>query len=113
MQRVLILQELLAQYRVQFYENLRDNLDSKGIQLSFAHGGATGKRAQLKDEATIPWAERVDNRSFQLAGRQLNLQWPGSLASDADLLIAEHANKHLYNYYRIARRRLGDNRRFA
>jgi glycosyltransferase involved in cell wall biosynthesis len=113
MQRVLILQELLAQYRVQFYENLRDNLDSKGIQLSLAHGSATGKRAQLKDEASIPWAERVDNRSLKLAGRQFNLQWPGSLASDADLLIAEHANKHLYNYYRIARRRLGDNRRFA
>ena len=113
MQRVLILQELLAQYRVQFYENLRDNLDSKGIQLSLAHGSATGKRAQLKDEASIPWAERVDNRSFQLAGRQLNLQLPGSLASDADLLIVEHANKHIYNYYRIARRRLGDKRRFA
>jgi L-malate glycosyltransferase len=113
MQRVLILQELLAQYRIQFYENLRDSLDSKGIQLSLAYGRATGKRAQLKDEASIPWAVRLNNRSFQLAGRQLNLQWPGSLASDTDLLIAEHANKHIYNYYRIARRRLGDNSRFA
>jgi glycosyltransferase involved in cell wall biosynthesis len=113
MQRVLILQELLPQYRVQFYENLRDHLDSKGIQLSLAYGSATQKRAQLKDEASIPWAERVDNRRLQLVGREFNLQWPGSLASNADLLIAEHANKHLYNYYRIARRRLGDNRRFA
>jgi glycosyltransferase involved in cell wall biosynthesis len=94
LRRVAIVQELLAQYRVPFYEQLRDLLRSDGVELELIHGSARGARARRGDEANIPWATQVENRHvgpfvWQPVRRHL---------AGTDLVIVEQANRQLINY---------------
>ncbi len=108
MTKVTIVQELLAQYRVPFYEQLRAQLTSSGIELELVHGSASGERALHGDEASLQWATQL--KTFQLRlGKGRTAVWQPAirLASKADLVIVEHANRQLVNYLFVGLRRLG------
>ncbi|WP_165372411.1 glycosyltransferase family 4 protein [Nocardioides iriomotensis] len=95
----MIVQELLAQYRVPFYERLREQLNRADVQLDLVHGRASGQRAMRGDEAHLDWATTV--RSIQLpVGRRRAAVWQPALkqALASDLTIVEHANRQLLNY---------------
>jgi glycosyltransferase involved in cell wall biosynthesis len=103
--RVVIVQELLPQYRVPFFEGLRSALAEQDIELCLVHGHASGARAQRKDEASIPWATVVRNRRLTIRGRDVAV-WQPALGAirQADLVIIEHANRFLLNYLLLLRR---------
>lgn len=104
MKRVVIVQELLAQYRVPFYEALRPRLADEGINLQLVHGRATGLRAARRDEATLEWAISVENRTFRVGRRDVVWQPALKHLRQADLVIVEHANRQLLNYLLLLRR---------
>lgn len=112
--RVLIIQELLAQYRVDFYERLRPLLADKNIELSLIHGRAVGDRALRRDEAVIPWATRV-SALHPFGQRGAAAIWQPVLrhALHADLVVAEHANRQLVNYPLVSLYRAGIGPNFA
>src|SRR5690348_16634799 len=97
--RVVIVQELLAHYRTEFYERLRTALEKEGVYLELVHGAASGKRAARKDEATLPWATVVNNWSIRLSGSR-HIVWQPAIGNvlRSDLTIVEQANKHILNY---------------
>lgn len=105
MRRVVIVQELLAQYRVPFYEALRPRLAEQDIDLQLVHGRATGARAARNDEATLEWSTQVDNRVFGIGRRDVVWQPALKHLQGADLVIVEHANRQLLNYRLLLRRR--------
>lgn len=97
MRRVVILQEVLATYRVEFYEKLRAALAEEGVELALAHGAASGERAMRGDEARLSWAHPVGVWRPRLPGAPVWLKaW--RLTRGADLVIVEHANRQLINY---------------
>jgi glycosyltransferase involved in cell wall biosynthesis len=102
-QRVLVVQEVLAQYRVVFFERLRDQLAEADVELILAHGSASGERAKRGDEARLPGAIALQNH------RCGKIVWQPILkeASRADLVIVEHANRLLSNYALLILRRVG------
>lgn len=107
--RVLVIQELLPHYRIEFFDAVRRNLADYGVVLDLVHGRATGDRARFGDEVSLPWARQVVNRRFPASGSRY-LVWQPVLADalSADLVIVEQANKHVVNALLtvLARRRL-------
>lgn len=109
MRRVVILQEVLAAYRVEFYEQLRAGLADEGVELVLAHGAAAGDRAMRGDEASLSWAHLVGAWRPRLPGAPVWLKaW--RLSRGADLVIVEHANRQLINYPLLLLSRLGHGR---
>jgi glycosyltransferase involved in cell wall biosynthesis len=103
--RVVIVQELLPQYRVAFFEGLRTELAKQDIELRLVHGHASGARAQRKDEGALPWATVVRNRRVAFRGRDLVVWQPAlGVIRNADLVIVEHANRFLLNHLLQLRR---------
>lgn len=103
--KVVIVQQLLAQYRVPFFDGLRRSLAESGIELALVHGQATGARAARRDEAALPWATKIANRSVELRGHEIAVWQPARhFLHDADLVIVEHANRLLLNYLLMALR---------
>jgi glycosyltransferase involved in cell wall biosynthesis len=106
--RVAVVQELLAQYRVPFYHLLHENLTAEGIELSLIHGQAAAQRASHDDEATVPWAIGVANRSLMaLPGKPVVWQPAWRHIQGSDLVIVEQANRQLINYPLLLNQALG------
>ncbi len=101
-ERVVVIQELLPKYRVPFFEGLRETLADDRVRLEVVHGHAAGERAERRDEATLPWATRVENRRLRVGGRELVWQPALKLVRGADLVVVEHANRQLANYLLLA-----------
>lgn len=103
MTKVVVVQELLAQYRLPFYDQLQSELQNRSIDLELVHGRAAGERALRGDEARLPWARQVSNR--KIGGRRgAHAVWQPVLAQvrGADLVVVEHANRQLVNYALLA-----------
>jgi glycosyltransferase involved in cell wall biosynthesis len=101
--RVVIVQELLTHYRVDFFAQLRDRLAADGVQLELVVGAPDDERSQRSDAGDLPWATRVQPR------RMRGLVWMPMLrhSRGADLVVVEQGNRHLVNYVLFARRRFG------
>ena len=108
--RVLIVQERLPHYRVPFFEQLRSRLAQDGIDLELAHGRGQGAMAARGDEAELPWAHVVDNKTFGIGRHSLVWQPVRRLAAQADLVIVEQASRMAVNYALLARQAAGGSR---
>ena len=64
MKKFLILVRALPQYRIDFYNRLREELREKNISLSLIYGKSKSKRALKKDEKELKWAEYLPNKIF-------------------------------------------------
>jgi glycosyltransferase involved in cell wall biosynthesis len=105
MRRVIIIQELLAQYRKAFYEQLRGELRNRGTDLDLVHGRATGARAAQSDEIRLPWSRIVTNRRLRLGPLGTGIWQPAlRIARQSDLVVVEHANRQLLNYLLLGAR---------
>jgi glycosyltransferase involved in cell wall biosynthesis len=111
---VVIVQEVLPQYRLEFYQQLRDRLASTTIDLKLIHGVARGDRASRADEAQLEWAQVARGYSIGLP-RAAPAIWQPILGQtgSADLVIVEHANRQLANYVLLARHHFGHKPRLA
>lgn len=97
----------IPQYRREFYERLRDDLDELSIDLKLVHGQPVGEDAIKRDSVRLPWATEIRNRSFGVAGKQLVWQPAWSQVRQADLVLVEQATKLPLNYLLLAGQRLG------
>lgn len=91
---VSIVQELLPQYRVPFFEGLRADLAEDGIRLRLLHGSSgPGTKG---DERALPWAEHLRAREIRLPGGRSALWQSAHRATrTSDLVVIEHAGRHL------------------
>jgi glycosyltransferase involved in cell wall biosynthesis len=99
--RVLIVQEILPEYRVPFFERLHTRLADAGVELTLVHGFASGGRASRRDAGELPGAVTTRNRHLGLVPGMAAAVWqpvPRRLLRDADLVVVEQANRHLLNY---------------
>jgi glycosyltransferase involved in cell wall biosynthesis len=104
MKKVLIIQRALPQYRVDFYNGLRNKLASKGVELNLVYGKLKNKDSLKKDEVDIEWATYVDSKIFTISGIELYWQPCLSFLDDKQMVIVEQANKNLINYVLILKR---------
>jgi glycosyltransferase involved in cell wall biosynthesis len=106
--RVVVVQEFLTHYRVDFFAQLRDRLAAHDVELDLVVGAPDDERSQRSDAAELPWATRVRPRHFRIgtAGRVV---WLPALrrCRAADLVVVEQGNRHLLNYVLFATRRFG------
>jgi glycosyltransferase involved in cell wall biosynthesis len=105
--RVAIVYRHVPQYRREFYERLRGDLDDLGIELALVHGQPVGADAAKRDAVRLPWATEIRNRSVDLAGTQLVWQPAWAQVRRADLVVVEQATKLLLNHLLLAGQRFG------
>lgn len=85
------------QYRVPFFNQLRTNLEQKGIRLRLVVGGGLPEDEAKGDVAALDWAERRTFRTLHLRGHSLLWQPGFDIARTSDLVITEQASKQLFN----------------
>lgn len=107
---VLIVQAVVKQYRVPFFVGLHEALARSGVRLRVAYSGPTGKHQLRRDNTDLPdaWATKVSTR--RLFGERLLYQAVFPEVRCADLVIVEHANKHLVNHVLLVLSALGKKR---
>ncbi|GGO64769.1 glycosyltransferase family 4 protein [Bowmanella pacifica] len=111
MKRVLIIQDVLKQYRLAFFEFLYDALQADDIELTVAFSLPDSKERSKQDNSLVaPKAFYQTVQVFRLG--KLTWQRVGGLG-DYDLVIVEQANRHLLTYCLLARRRLLGNPKVA
>jgi L-malate glycosyltransferase len=106
MKRIVVIQEVLPQYRVPLFEMLRDGLDDHGVELTLVYGQGTAAYQARRDALQLPWAHAVHNKVVALPRTEATLTWQPVVrkALSADLVVVEHANRHLTNYLLLAMR---------
>lgn len=107
--RIVILQKSLPQYRVAFFNGLREELAKREIDLELIYGDMDEGR---KDKVRLEWATFLPNKYLNL--RFIKLIWQPCLKQikHADLVIVEQADKLLLNYLLFIRKIFG-RQRFA
>ena len=84
---VTILQRNLNQYRVGFYELLRERLSEDGIHLRLVTASGLDEDAAKRDFTTLDWAEFRPLREVKIKGTSLLWQPGFDLARESDLII--------------------------
>ncbi len=113
MKKVTILQHRLLHYRVEFFEQLREILKARDIELNLVHGQSSLTEQVRKDEEKIVWAHVVKNRYWNVFGKDLCWQpFPASL-KNSDLIVLMQENRILSNYPHLLRHFLIPNKRIA
>ncbi|MBT9568224.1 MAG: glycosyltransferase family 4 protein [Thiobacillus sp.] len=98
MKKVVICQHRLLHYRLGLFERLREACANRGIDLHLVHGQASRRELAKKDEGSLPWAHKVQNRFWELEARDLVWQpFPADLRN-ADLVVVMQENRILSNY---------------
>lgn len=98
MKKVVICQHRLLHYRVGLFEKLRAACAVRGIDLHLVHGQASRRESVKRDEGSLPWAHKVQNRFWEVGARDLVWQpFPADLR-DADLVVVMQENRILSNY---------------
>lgn len=98
MKKVVICQHRLLHYRMGLFEKLHTACAQRGIDLHLVHGQASRRESAKKDEGSLPWAHKVENRFWEMGARDLVWQhFPADLR-DADLVVVMQENRILSNY---------------
>jgi glycosyltransferase involved in cell wall biosynthesis len=93
---VSIVQQVLPQYRLPFFEGLRANLAEDDIRLRLLHGQTGDGSGSKGDERELSWAEPVNSRRLSLPrGRPLVWQPVARTTRGSDLVVLEHAGRNL------------------
>ena len=108
MRKIFILDRLMVQYRIEFYNKLKDELERKGIDLSIFYGKSKENdiHSQKKDQVDIEWADYMPTKTFAIGAKELIWQPYLRHLKGADLVIIENASRLLLNYLLIGLKRL-------
>jgi glycosyltransferase involved in cell wall biosynthesis len=98
MKNVVISQHRLLHYRLGLFERLRAACAPRGIELHLVHGQASRRELAKKDEGSLPWAHKVNNRFLEMDERDIVWQPFPSDLRDADLVVVMQENRILSNY---------------
>jgi len=99
--KVVVVQRSIAQYRIEFWNQLKMNLEEKGIHLQLVYSKFKHKDALKNDEVELEWAQYVPSVYFRFHKMQLSWQFCFKYIRNSDLVIVEQANQNLLNYYLI------------
>lgn len=99
---VLIAYKFMPQYRIDFFDRLKIELEKENIALSIVYG--TSIHANRNDEKHLDWAIYRKNRIFKIGGIAFYWQPITDLIRKKDLVIVEQASSLLINYYLLLRR---------
>ena len=105
--RVAIVQRALRRYRAGFFEALRDDLASDGIELLLFHSTRDAEEDSRDDALDVPWAQHLERRVVRVGGRHLVWQPLVRDLRTADLVVVEQAAQLALNYRLLARQALG------
>ena len=102
MSKVTIIYRNIPQYRVEFYNLLREGLAKKNIELELIYGDNAFKGRN--DNVHSDWATFKKNYTFTFS--KIYIIWQPCIreVQSSDLVIVEQANKLLFNYYLIFRK---------
>lgn len=99
----------MRQYRVAFFERLRERLLDGGIDLLVIYGVPNAIDAAKRDAADLAWGTKIRNRTIRVGERSVTWQPCLRTIRGADLIIVEQASRLLLNYVllgqQVARRR--------
>ncbi|HYG37843.1 MAG TPA: glycosyltransferase family 4 protein [Cytophagales bacterium] len=104
MKKVAIVQKALAQYRIEFHNQLKKRLANEGVELTLIYSKLNNEDALKKDAVDLEWAICVPGKIFKLGS--VNLLWQSCrrYLKDQDMVIVEQANKNLLNYLLFIRK---------
>jgi glycosyltransferase involved in cell wall biosynthesis len=95
---VAILHEGIPQYRLPFFEGLREALARENVALRLGQGQPPASFAQRGDSVQrLPWATPLPTRHLRLGGRELVWLDPRPVIRGADLVIAIQQIRQLQN----------------
>lgn len=100
MKKVIIIQEVFKQYRLPLFQELSTSLSKKNISLKILYSLPSDKESSKNDNIT-----NLDNALFKKVpahrffGGKLVYQQCLKEIANADLIIIEHANRHILNYF--------------
>lgn len=102
MNKVVILQEYVPQYRVPFFDKLHDEAKRRGIDVRVAYGSVGGAQATRKDARTIECGIAISQKEWRLVGRRMVIRNISEAIAGADLIILEQARRNLDAYRLLA-----------
>ena len=106
--RVLIIQEQMKRYRVPFFVKLHDVLSQSGISLRVAYSEPPIEETAKADSAELPSTFGLKVKRYDaIRGRRLLYQPLLREMLNSDLVITEHAAKHLNNFLLLALSKTG------
>lgn len=100
MKKVVIIQQIIPEYRVPFFNLLREALAKENVELSLIHSNADTS----SNTSPISWATVIHNRKLNLGLMQLIWQPVMQYLKGKDMVVVEKSNKLLLNYYLILTR---------
>ena len=98
--RVIITTMYINDYRVPFFNRLRELLADKGVELQLLAGKPSTEEAKKKDQASPGWEISIPCRYF-FKGRVCWFPF-GAYAKKADLTIVTQENKLIYNLWLLS-----------
>lgn len=104
MQRVLILQHVLKNYRLALFEQMHRQLATQGVELQIAFAAPDDVEKTKQDNCErppAPFYSMIRTRQWRRFTWHVVAE-PGRY----DLIIVEQANRHLYNHFLMLRRLL-------
>lgn len=96
--RVLIIQSMCKQYRQPLYVELAKKLEAERVHLRVVYSAPSGTHRSRLDDVDLSSEVGKNIRGKWLFQERLLLQLPIKEVLRADLIIVEHALKHLINY---------------
>lgn len=100
MARVAIVQPWLPQYRLPFYERLREIALESDVEVDIYYGDPPPEWKERGDTVSAPWATKLPTKAFVIGGRSLMMKRTSSLRKGKyDLLILEQAVRNLETFW--------------
>ncbi len=110
MKKVAILYRFLPQYRIDFYNQLKEILLKENIELNLVYGKSQNGNSKKKDEVDVNWGTYIPNKFIKIGNLELIWQPAFKQIKKTDLIIVEQANKLLLNYYLMFLRKFSKKR---
>ena len=97
--KVLIIQQIIPEYRKEFFNILKIELAKNEIELSLIYANKSESNKSNGKYYELKWGKLVVNKTFKFF--KLNLCWQPVVKylEDKDLIIVEAANKLILNYF--------------
>jgi glycosyltransferase involved in cell wall biosynthesis len=103
--RLTIIYRFLPQYRVEFFDRLRESLAHDGIELELIYGKGV-RESPKQDERDLPWATAVPNWEIRFFGQEFYWQSLPSSISRSGLIVLMQETKILSNFAVLAKCRV-------
>lgn len=108
MKKVLIIQQIVPHYRIDFFNLLKVELAKENIQLNLIYGKSSAGYKSGQEFNVLEWGKVLENKIIKIGAAQLVWQPLIKHVKDHDLVIVEKSNKLLLNYYLMATRKLSN-----